>query len=112
MTARLAIVIPSWNTRDLLAACLQSVAATRGALSLEVLVVDNGSSDGSQQMVRERFPDVQVVENAQNVGFARACNQGIAATSAPYILLLNSDARVVTNTLLALVSAADAHPRS
>ena len=107
MTPRLAIVIPSWNTRDLLAACLQSVAATRGNFLLEILVVDNGSTDGSSQMVRERFADVRVLVNAENVGFARACNQGIAATSAPYVLLLNSDARVVDDTLQALLSAAE-----
>lgn len=112
MTPRVAIVIPSWNTRELLGACLRSVAATREDLLLEVTVVDNGSSDGSPQMIREQFPDVRVMQNAENVGFARACNQGIAATTAAYVLLLNSDARLVAGTLRALLSLAEAHPRS
>lgn len=107
-----AIVIPSWNTRELLSACLGSLAATRDDLALETIVVDNGSTDGSAQMVRAEFPDARVIQNTDNVGFARACNQGIAATTAPYVLLLNSDARVVAGSVRAMVSCAQARPRS
>ena len=107
-----AVVIPSWNTRELLRACLGSLVATREDMRLETIVIDNGSTDGSVQMVREQFADVRVIQNTDNVGFARACNQGIAATTAPYVLLLNSDARVLAGTLSAMLSCAQERPRS
>lgn len=90
----LSIIIVNWNTRDLLAQALQSVYDTAQGLAFEVFVVDNASSDGSAAMVRERFPDVRLIENAENVGFARANNQAIRASAGEYVLLLNSDARV------------------
>jgi N-acetylglucosaminyl-diphospho-decaprenol L-rhamnosyltransferase len=93
----LSVVIVNWNTRGLLSDCLQSVQATAGDIVSEVIVVDNGSSDGSQAMLAERFPDVRLLQNAENVGFARACNQGVNASSGQYALLLNSDA-VLTDT--------------
>lgn len=111
MIPRAAIVVPSWNTRDLLAACLQSIADTCAGIEAETIVVDNGSRDGSSDLVRERFPGVRVVQNTENAGFARACNQGIAATTAPYVLLLNSDARLLPGSLQALLARAEAQPR-
>jgi GT2 family glycosyltransferase len=71
--------------------------------AFEVLVVDNGSTDGSQRMLREQFPAVRVIQNDGNVGFCRASNQGIEATRAPYILLLNSDTVVNERSLDALI---------
>lgn len=111
MTPRAAIVIPSWNTRDLLGACLQSIADTCAGTDTETIVVDNGSRDGSPDLVRERFPGVRLIQNTENAGFARACNQGIAATTAPYVLLFNSDARLEPGSLQALLSRVEAQPR-
>ena len=71
----LSIIIVNWNTCDLLAQCLESVYAYPADSECEVFVVDNASADGSAQMVRERFPRVQLIENTTNVGFARANNQ-------------------------------------
>jgi GT2 family glycosyltransferase len=78
----LSIIVVNWNTRDLLAPCLQSVYETAGGLEFEVFVVDNASTDGSAQMVRERFPQLHLIENRENVGFARANNQAIRQSQA------------------------------
>ena len=87
----LSIIIISWNTRGLLKQCLDSVLVNPPLGEYEIFVVDNASSDGSVAMVRECFPEVHLIENRENVGFARANNQAIRASSGEYILLLNSD---------------------
>jgi hypothetical protein len=108
-----AVIIVSWNTRDLLAACLRSVGDPPRA---QVMVVDNGSSDGSAGMVRRQFPRVRLVENQQNLGFAAANNQairlaGTKESNVQYILLLNSDAELRTGALDTLVTWMEGHPR-
>ncbi len=107
MTARASAIFVSWNTRDELLCALASLTAT--CLPLEVFVVDNGSSDGSVAAVRAKHPDVSVIENGENLGFGRACNQGIRAATAPYVLLLNSDAELRHGALEAMVAILDAH---
>ncbi|OQA45471.1 MAG: N-acetylglucosaminyl-diphospho-decaprenol L-rhamnosyltransferase [Chloroflexi bacterium ADurb.Bin325] len=121
-TCDLSIVIVNWNTRDLLASCLESIRgsgfqfsasgqqSSTSDLRSEIIVVDNASSDGSTTLVRERFPGVQLIENAANVGFARANNQAIALAQGRYVLLLNSDTVVHPGALAALVGFMDAHP--
>ncbi len=74
----LSVIIVNWNTRDLLRRCLDSLAADAGGLKLQVIVVDNGSRDDSQSMLHAEYPDVLLIENALNAGFARANNQGAA----------------------------------
>lgn len=108
----LSVIIVNWNTRELLAQCLHSVYNTAGDLSLEVFVVDNASTDGSAAMVRERFPQVRLIENAENVGFARANNQAIRLATGRYVLLLNSDTRALSGALSSLVDFMDAHPQA
>lgn len=107
----LSIIIVSYNTRDLLRACLRSVFASDAALRREVIVVDNGSSDGSREMVRAEFPPVTLIES-DNVGFAAGNNKGIAIANARYLLLLNPDTQVLGDAFAALVSFMDAHPRA
>ncbi len=85
------VLIVNWNTRDLLAECLASLQTAEPEGVLEIVVVDNGSGDGSAEMVRTRFPSVVLVVNSENAGFAAAVNQADAAASAPFRLLLNSD---------------------
>jgi N-acetylglucosaminyl-diphospho-decaprenol L-rhamnosyltransferase len=112
---KLTIVIVSWNTRDLLARCLASVledARELPRVKVEVCVVDNASTDGSPEAVRERFPSVRLIENRENVGFARANNQAIQATTGAYVLLLNPDTELVPGALEALVRFVDGHPRA
>jgi hypothetical protein len=108
----ISIVIPSWNGRELLAASLASVRQTRGDLRLQLIVVDNASSDGSVRLVRARFPEVAVLENQRNEGFARACNQGALASAAPFLLLLNSDTEVRPQALQRLLALARARPEA
>jgi GT2 family glycosyltransferase len=105
----LSIIIVNWNTRELLAQSLHSVYDTVGTLDCEVFVVDNASSDGSAAMVRERFPQVRLIENAENVGFARANNQALRQAQGCHALLLNSDTRVLPDALQEMISFLDAH---
>ena len=111
----LSIVIVNWNTRELLADCLSSVISGQlpltdhCQLTTETFVIDNASTDGSAAMVRERFPWARLIENAENVGFARANNQGIALAAGRYVLLLNPDTVVHPGALAALVAFMDAH---
>ncbi|MDO8425174.1 MAG: glycosyltransferase family 2 protein [bacterium] len=101
----LCIVIVSWNVRERLRTCLESIAAHAGNLTHEVVVVDNASSDGSAEMVRDAFPRVRCIGNDTNRGFAAACNQGIAAAhDAAFVLLLNPDMRVLPGALPDMVA--------
>lgn len=105
----LSIIVVSYNTRQLLDDCLASLyAADAPAGGMEIIVVDNASSDGSPALVAERFPNARLIANANNRGFAAATNQGIAATDAPFVLLLNSDAEVAPDAVAALLAALEA----
>lgn len=106
------IIIVSWNTRTLLGECLESVSRGTAASNVEIIVVDNGSTDGSQDLVRQRFLHAHLITNVSNVGFARAVNQGAAASGGRYLLLLNSDAQLMPSTLPLLVDLAATHPRA
>ena len=107
----LAIVVVSYNTAYHLKRCLLSLKKNPLSVgSSVVVVVDNASTDGSPQMVREKFPWVYLIENRENLGFARGCNIGIKAVNARYYLLLNSDAAVMGNALDVLVSFMDVNP--
>ncbi|MDP8255642.1 MAG: glycosyltransferase family 2 protein [Candidatus Alcyoniella australis] len=103
----LSIIIVNYNTGELLAACLESIYAQQTALSLEVLVVDNYSNDGSAQMVRERFGDVLLFANQCNLGFVRANNRAIERSRGRRLLLLNPDTVVPPGTLERLVQFLD-----
>ena len=109
----LSIIIVNWNTRELLADCLASVAveiAPFPAAQVETVVVDNASGDGSVAMLQTRFPWVQVIQNTTNVGFAAANNQAMAVAKGRYLLLLNSDTKVLAQALTTLVAFLEAHP--
>ncbi|MHB1317987.1 MAG: glycosyltransferase family 2 protein [Anaerolineae bacterium] len=106
----LSVIIVNWNTRDLLAECLRSVYDTVHDLAFEVFVVDNASSDGSVAMVREQFPDVHLIDNADNVGFARANNQSIVKANGEYLLLLNPDTVLGSGAIKQLVGFMEARP--
>nr|HID14311.1 glycosyltransferase family 2 protein [Anaerolineae bacterium] len=108
----LSIVIVNWNVCDLLRRCLHSILSSgqQPATSIEIIVVDNGSTDGSVEMVRAEFPGVRLIANADNRGFPAANNQGIAAARGRYVLLLNPDTEVVGDALATMVAFADAHP--
>jgi GT2 family glycosyltransferase len=107
--AQLSIIIVNWNTEELLRACLSSIRARGDRLSIEVIVVDNGSADGSCAMVQRDFPDVVLIANAQNRGFAAANNQAMAIAKGRYLLLLNSDTVVHDAVLERSVAYMDEH---
>jgi GT2 family glycosyltransferase len=106
------IVIVNWNTRDLLRDCLASIYESLEGMDFEVTVVDNGSGDGSAAMVRERFSEVRLIENSENLGFAGAVNQGIRASSGSYKVLLNSDTVVNREAIQGLLDFMDRTPRA
>ncbi|MEX2146954.1 MAG: glycosyltransferase 87 family protein [Candidatus Rokuibacteriota bacterium] len=105
------VVIVSWNTREHLARCLTALtAAGDDGVGLNVIVADNGSTDGSAAMVAGKFPHVRLLAGADNVGFGRACNAGARAGCARAILLLNSDCEPAPGALAAMLAALDAGP--
>ncbi|MBI3819637.1 MAG: glycosyltransferase family 2 protein [Planctomycetes bacterium] len=111
-TARpdLSIVILSWNTRELLLKCLAAVEGAHAPPSRETIVVDNASRDGSADAVAERFPNVRLIRNLKNEGYARGNNIGIRASAGRNVLLLNSDTEAAPRAFRALVNFLDAHP--
>jgi GT2 family glycosyltransferase len=106
------IIILSWNTCDLVEDCLNSVTKAAEGLDVEIIVVDNASTDGSQAMVQGKFPGVRLIVNQENVGFARGNNQALALCKGHYALLLNSDAFAVPGSIQALVRLAEAQPKA
>lgn len=108
----LSVVIVNWNTCSLLHNCLMSLVNTDQPLTIEIIVVDNASTDGSVKMIQHDFPDIWLVMNTSNVGFAPACNQGLAIARGRYSLLLNSDTGVAPDALKQLVNFMDTHPQA
>jgi hypothetical protein len=108
----ISIIILNWNTRDMLADCLNTISRHAADLTTEIIVVDNASTDGSQEMLREHFPQVHLIANHSNVGFARGNNQGMAISQGRYWLLLNSDAFITPGSLTALLQVAEAQPQA
>ena len=106
----LSVIIVNWNAAAFLPAALDSLWGTQGNLDMEVILVDNASSDASLTIVRERYPQVRVVANVANQGFAAANNQGIALARGRHILLLNPDTELPPTALSDLVAHLDAHP--
>lgn len=109
----LTTVVVNWNTVALLDECLASVlASTPPDMSHDVVVVDNGSTDGSVDHLARHWPDVRVIANTDNVGFCRANNQAIRATDSRYLLLVNTDARLRPGGVAALLRYLEDDPRA
>ncbi|MBI2355815.1 MAG: glycosyltransferase family 2 protein [Candidatus Doudnabacteria bacterium] len=105
----LSIVIVNFNTKKLLQKCLESVFASQTNCQFEVLVSDNGSVDGSVEMVKAEFPKVKLLENKANLGFAKGNNAALKQASGRYILLLNSDTEVRPDTFDLSIKYMDSH---
>jgi GT2 family glycosyltransferase len=108
----ISIIIVSWNTSRLLENCLASIVINPPTVPFETWVVDNASTDDTPRMVREKFPQVYLIENRENVGFARANNQAIRRCSGNYVLLLNPDTLVEAGALQALTDFLDRLPEA
>lgn len=107
----LSVVIVSWNVKALLERCLSSLmeSSEQSGLQCEIIVVDNASTDGSPEMVRQRFPSAALIASESNLGFTRANNVGIPHGSGRYILLLNPDTEVIGDALLTMVAYMNGH---
>jgi len=99
------IIIVSYNTSDVLEVCLDSIFQSKEH-NFEVVVIDNNSSDDSVEMIRENFKDVVLIQNSQNLGFAKAVNQGLKKAKGDFYLLLNPDAKVKNGAIKKLIDFA------
>ncbi|MFL0376183.1 glycosyltransferase family 2 protein [Paenibacillus amylolyticus] len=104
------IIIVNYNTCQLTLDCLASVYASQTSYKYEVIVIDNASHDGSVEAIREVYPDVQLIANQNNTGFAVANNQGMEVAKGRYVLLLNSDTVIQPDTLHTMIYCMDRHP--
>ncbi|MFC1711444.1 glycosyltransferase family 2 protein [Patescibacteria group bacterium] len=96
---KLSIIIPSFNTKELLKACLRSIYKETQGISFEIIVVDNASNDSTVNMLKTSFPEVKLIVNQQNLGFAKANNQGLKKALGKNILLLNSDTIILDKAI-------------
>jgi len=109
----ISVVILNFNTKDLTHICLEKLfASDLGSYSMEVIVCDNASTDGTDRMVKEHFPHVTVIQNGGNVGFAAGNNPGIRKARGRYVLLLNSDTEVHQDTIATMIAFMDVHPKA
>ena len=109
-TPDLTICLVNWNTCRMLQECLESIIANTDELRIEIFVIDNASTDGSVEMVRNTYPDIGLIVNKRNTGFSKANNQGIEISRGRHVLLLNPDTIVLPGALTAMVSFLDTHP--
>lgn len=109
---KLSVVILCWNDLKVVGDCLASIYATTRMPDFEVIVPDNGSTDGSIEFIRQRFPQVHVIENGANLRFAKGNNVGIRASHGEYVLILNPDTVIHEGALDGLVAFADKHPEA
>lgn len=105
------VVIVNWNTRQYLLDCISSLRSETTEATLEIIVVDNGSHDGSQAALRDAFPDVTLIENGANFGFARANNVGFGVATGRYLGLVNTDVIALDGVVDKMVAYLDDHPR-
>jgi len=106
------IVFTQWNVRDMLRDCLRSVKDKTKGLTYELIVVDDGSTDGSADMVRAEFPEVKLCVNPSNIGVAKSYNKGVALSRGRFIQMLNTDMLLVNNALRILLDFLEGHPEA
>jgi|SRR5579872_5250941 len=109
---KLSIVILCWNDRKVIEDCLRSIYSSTRRTDFEIIVSDNGSIDGSVEVIRASYPEIHVVENGRNLRFAKANNVGIGASRGEYVLILNPDTVIHNGTLDRMLAAADEHPEA
>ena len=109
---KLTVVIVSYNVKYYLAQCLESLFKGLEGIASEVVVVDNASTDGSVEFVRAQFPEVRIIANTQNLGFAKANNLAIRESSSQYVLLLNPDTLVGEKVIANLLAFMDCRPHA
>ncbi|MCJ7646948.1 glycosyltransferase family 2 protein [bacterium] len=108
----LSVIIINYNVKQLLRECLYSIYSNTKRINLEVIIVDNNSTDGSVDMVKSEFPEVKLIENCQNLGFAKANNQALKENKGRYVLLLNPDTVVLPNALDKMIEFMEANSQA
>jgi len=108
----LSIIIVNYNVKHFLEQCLMAIEKARHGLQVEIFVVDNASVDGSQGLLKKKFPYVKLIENHKNLGFSKANNQALRQANAAYILMLNPDTLIQEDTLITLKKFLDEHPQT
>ena len=106
----LSVIIVSYASREFIEPCLRSICAEIRVDSTEIIVVDNDSDDNTIETVNSIFPDVKIIANSANVGYSKAINQGVKASSGQYILILNADTIIKTGTIQALLAFMEKNP--
>lgn len=109
MSILLSIVIVNWNTQADLKNCLTSIYQHSPKCSYEVIAVDNASDDDSVSMIKKLFQEVIIIHNVTNIGFAKACNQGIAISKGHYVLFINPDILIINDSINKLLTFAESH---
>jgi GT2 family glycosyltransferase len=112
VTPDLSICIVTYQSREILLGCLQSIYVNAPTVSFEVLVVDNGSTDGTAEAVQKEYPQVQRIRNSANLGFARASNQALRQAHGRYLVLLNNDTVLLPGAFDNLLGFASRNPRA
>jgi GT2 family glycosyltransferase len=107
----LSIIIVTWNSQKFIRNCLDSILISTGNLSLEIIVVDNDSSDETAKIVEQFYPQVNLIQNKKNLGYAKANNQGIEESRGEYILLLNPDTQVLEDALSLMYEFMEENPK-
>ena len=108
---KVTVIIPNYNGKKFMEDCMEGLQS-QGSQDFHVLFVDNGSTDGSVEFVRERYPELEILALDKNYGFSRAVNEGIQASKTPYVILLNNDTQVYPGYVEALVAALDTNPKA
>lgn len=110
-TIKTSVIIPNWNGKVLLEDCLKSLSK-QSFKDFEIIVVDNGSSDGSLEYIENYFPYIRLVKLEKNYGFAKAINEGVKVSNAEYVIFLNNDTSADRDWIKSLVECADIHPEA
>ncbi|MCC6866655.1 MAG: glycosyltransferase family 2 protein [Ignavibacteria bacterium] len=108
----LSVIIANWNTKELIKGCIESVLQNSGFKNseYEIIVIDNASNDGSKEYLFSLEGKIKLIENPENLGYAKACNQGFAVSTGKYILLLGSDTVMLNDTLPECIKYLDKNP--
>ncbi|HRH33111.1 MAG TPA: glycosyltransferase family 2 protein [bacterium] len=106
------IIIVSWNTKEKLRENLLALSYSSQVVSREIIVIDNASEDGTVAMVQTEFPEVILIRNQENIGFAKASNQGLRVATGDFLILLNPDMKILTDTLVNLKKWLDDNPQA
>jgi GT2 family glycosyltransferase len=108
---RISVVVISYNGIEFIDDCLSSTVSSLAGEASEIIVIDNASSDGTVELIKGKYPQVTLIQNESNLGFARAVNQGFERTTAEYILILNQDTKIIADAISKLAERMELDPR-